>query len=232
MIIIWGWRVIGRKVGEGTFFCPSCGADRAYVLKRLRNWFTIFWIPIIPLNSKGDAVRCESCKTMYRTDVLTIPTSARLSETVRDGTRASAVVVLAAGDPADRAGRATAIEAVRAAGLPLYGEADLDADLARPVDEALGSHIASLAAGLADPGKEAFLRQIAGVAAAPGAMAGEQVDLLHQLGAALGLSPAHVTGVVATAAGGGAPAAWYPDPSGAPGQRWWDGQRWTDHVQP
>jgi hypothetical protein len=29
-----------------------------------------------------------------------------------------------------------------------------------------------------------------------------------------------------------APAGWYPDPSGASGQRYWDGVRWTDHVAP
>ncbi|MFN8039779.1 MAG: DUF4328 domain-containing protein [Acidimicrobiales bacterium] len=23
---------------------------------------------------------------------------------------------------------------------------------------------------------------------------------------------------------------WYPDPGGSPAMRWWDGQRWTDHV--
>jgi hypothetical protein len=27
------------------------------------------------------------------------------------------------------------------------------------------------------------------------------------------------------------PAAWYPDPQGAPQQRWWDGTQWTAHVQ-
>lgn len=27
-----------------------------------------------------------------------------------------------------------------------------------------------------------------------------------------------------------AEAGWYPDPSGAPGQRWWDGAQWTEHV--
>ena len=24
---------------------------------------------------------------------------------------------------------------------------------------------------------------------------------------------------------------WYPDPSGAPGQRWWDGEHWTVHTR-
>lgn len=29
-----------------------------------------------------------------------------------------------------------------------------------------------------------------------------------------------------------APAGWYPDPSDAAAQRWWDGGRWTEHVAP
>lgn len=28
------------------------------------------------------------------------------------------------------------------------------------------------------------------------------------------------------------PAGWYPDPSGAPGTRWWDGGQWTAHASP
>ena len=29
-----------------------------------------------------------------------------------------------------------------------------------------------------------------------------------------------------------APAGWYPEPSGAEGQRWWDGTRWTEYATP
>ncbi len=34
----------------------------------------------------------------------------------------------------------------------------------------------------------------------------------------------------AAAAPATTPAGWYPDPSGAGGQRYWDGSAWTDHV--
>jgi hypothetical protein len=40
-------------------------------------------------------------------------------------------------------------------------------------------------------------------------------------------------GEAASAAqGGGAVAGWYDDPAGSGGLRWWDGSRWSDHVQP
>jgi hypothetical protein len=35
-----------------------------------------------------------------------------------------------------------------------------------------------------------------------------------------------------TAASATPPAGWFPDPSGSAQQRWWDGQRWTEHVAP
>lgn len=31
---------------------------------------------------------------------------------------------------------------------------------------------------------------------------------------------------------GGTAAGWYDDPAGSGGLRWWDGSRWSDHVQP
>jgi hypothetical protein len=32
--------------------------------------------------------------------------------------------------------------------------------------------------------------------------------------------------------GASVPAGWFPDPSGQARQRYWDGQRWTDHLDP
>jgi hypothetical protein len=43
---------------------------------------------------------------------------------------------------------------------------------------------------------------------------------------------AHQPAVTLAATAAAAPAGWYPDPQGAGVQRYWDGQRWTEHVEP
>lgn len=43
-------------------------------------------------------------------------------------------------------------------------------------------------------------------------------------------SPPQQVQVVQQPAPAGPPAGWYPDPSGHPVLRWWDGFRWTEHT--
>ena len=69
-MIIWGWRVRKKTIGTGVFFCPGEGGDRNYEHKQARRWFTIFFIPLIPLKELGDFVECTSCentRSFFRT---------------------------------------------------------------------------------------------------------------------------------------------------------------------
>jgi hypothetical protein len=61
-MIIFGWKVRLAKRGGGTFQCPVCNAPRAYEHIAARNWFTLFFIPLIPLRNKGEFVRCSLCQ--------------------------------------------------------------------------------------------------------------------------------------------------------------------------
>ena len=53
--------------------------------------------------------------------------------------------------------------------------------------------------------------------------AGHVVDEINMRSAAPPIRPAGTTGSAS-------PAAWFPDPTGRHGQRWWDGARWTEKV--
>ena len=87
MLIIWGWRGITRSGDTGVFYCPHCGDDRGYSEKRVRRWFTLFFIPVLPLNHLGDYVECAHCESTYDRAVLDLQTVAQMRSTAEDALR-------------------------------------------------------------------------------------------------------------------------------------------------
>src|SRR5688572_15093262 len=70
-IIIYGTYGITYSKGEpGQFHCPGCSASQQYRHRRVRRFFHIFFIPVIPLNLAGEYVECRTCKGTYKLDVL------------------------------------------------------------------------------------------------------------------------------------------------------------------
>lgn len=60
MIILFGTRGRVRTVGNLTMQCPFCGVTCAQALREARRFFTLFFIPIIPI-SHNSALVCSSC---------------------------------------------------------------------------------------------------------------------------------------------------------------------------
>lgn len=69
-MIIFGTRGITTTPGQGNFFCPSCESNQDYAIKRVRRFFTLYFIPLIPLDKLGEYVECRHCKDTYKLDVL------------------------------------------------------------------------------------------------------------------------------------------------------------------
>jgi len=69
-MIIWGSRVRYKDLDTGEFFCPRCQAKRAYKHKEARRYFTLYFIPIIPMGKLGEMIECQTCKTAYEMGVL------------------------------------------------------------------------------------------------------------------------------------------------------------------
>jgi hypothetical protein len=128
--------------------------------------------------------------------VLRTPTSAALTETIGDTMRAAAVAMLTAGNVWDVSARQVALDTIASTGVTGYTEADLSEDQMGVDPTELPGQLDRLARGLSDQGKEMFVTRLAQIAAADGPASDGEKAVLDHVGAALGLSPAHVLGVM------------------------------------
>ena len=174
MILIWGFKARARTISTGEFFCSRCGADRSYALQQIRRWFTLFFIPLFPAGKAlGEQVKCATCGARFQPEVLNTPTSASFSESLRGAMRVASMSMLEAGDETNDAARLAAVDASQ-----------------------LGEYLTPLAQGLNPQGKETFIEQVARVGLADGPLSSSEMHVLETLSAALGISAAHLRGIV------------------------------------
>ncbi|WP_024768338.1 TerB family tellurite resistance protein [Aquimarina macrocephali] len=74
MFIIFGTRGLKHTVSESPVLsnsCPNCNNGNL-VNKLYRRWFTLFFIPMIPLDVVDRFYQCDSCKSAYNESIKTI----------------------------------------------------------------------------------------------------------------------------------------------------------------
>jgi hypothetical protein len=197
-LIIWGLRVFYRTIGQGVFHCRKCGGDRQYAHRAGRRFFTLFFIPIIPLNRVGEHVQCTTCKTRYVMDVLSLPTAAQMQTALPAGMRAAAAAMLRAGDPSNLAARQRAVAAIQGAGAQGYPDANLESDGAQPAEATRGA-LNQVAQQLTPDAKEWFLAETVRVGMADGPLTEQERQTAQAIAADLGMTQAQAIGVIAMA---------------------------------
>ncbi len=71
MFFIFGVGPKTVKTAQGQFKCPVCRSYSGYEIKQQRNYFSLFFIPLIPLSKpKSRQVQCLHCGTFMPTLVL------------------------------------------------------------------------------------------------------------------------------------------------------------------
>ena len=129
MLVSFGSRVYYRTIASGIFHCERCGGDRPYRHRLGRRWAQLLGLPVIPLDRTGEHLRCASCRTCYRVELLAVPTIEHMQVALLSATTAAALAMLGAGGSASQAARRRAIELIMSAGSPAYGEPELDVAL-------------------------------------------------------------------------------------------------------
>lgn len=82
-LIIFGTRGVRSTIKEGQFYCPQCVSDQSYKHKKVTQFFTLYFIPLIPLSNKGTYVECQSCKNTYIERVLDMARVVQVEEKQR-----------------------------------------------------------------------------------------------------------------------------------------------------
>ncbi|MFJ8748636.1 TerB family tellurite resistance protein [Streptomyces sp. NPDC102441] len=215
---IYGIRTVWDTVGDGEFFCPSCGGDRNYRRLTGRHRLTVLGLPLLARGSAGPVVECAACGTHFAPDTLDHPTTTRFSAMLREAVHTVTLAVLAAGGTTSRTVLETAAATVRDAGLDDCSQEQLftivevlaadTGDGTGPAAEACGAALAielhevlrPLAPHLAGPGREALLLRGARIALADGPYSQAEREALTTVGGALQLLPADTTKLLAAAA--------------------------------
>ncbi len=70
MILFFGTRLRRTELGTGAFHCPVCQVPRGYTHVEVRNWFHVFWLPIVPLGTPFETVRGTACGHEFDATVL------------------------------------------------------------------------------------------------------------------------------------------------------------------
>jgi zinc ribbon protein len=195
MLLVFGVRYLYSLVATGTFHCPVCGVDRNYRLRNPRAWFHLFWIPLIPLRRGEPIVECDVCRSRFRPDVLSVPTSEQFGELLSRGVRTAAAYLITAAEAGPDA-LPRAVEVLQRSLGPAYSRELLEADLAAHRQGSDFSVLGRLAGQLDVLGKEQLLRGLAELELAIADGREPDWSRLGDVAAALGVTPAHLRGIV------------------------------------
>ncbi|MBL09742.1 MAG: hypothetical protein CL402_04345 [Acidiferrobacteraceae bacterium] len=73
LLILFGTRDRRKIISERYIICPKCEMKQKCDVISLREWITVFFIPIFPTGNddrKGYFVQCKTCQSVYENDAL------------------------------------------------------------------------------------------------------------------------------------------------------------------
>lgn len=205
-MIIWGTRGITSSLAKGFFNCPKCDQQRSYDHKKVRRFFTLYFIPLIPLENLGEYVECQFCKGTYKEEVLRYDPRAQeqaLREAFDYALQRSLVLVMLADGSAQEVELQTLATLCRSHGGRSLAPPELQSLIARATADVhpLAQQLGTLAEQLNTAGKERLLTAAVQMAAADGDLQPPELDILEAIARALGVSSAHLKGIVSENAG-------------------------------
>ncbi len=200
-MIIFGTRGITTTPERGTFNCPRCQSSQNYNFKRVRRFFTLYFIPVIPLDKLGEYVECPSCQGTYDVEILSYDPGqdvAQIEAFFFIAVKQVMIAMLLADGEIDD----SEVLALQSIYQELTGAQIPEDELREEIAVINGSGssaiqlIQELSPTLNNPGKEMVIRAAYQIAAADGHVDDSELQLIGKLGQTMALSNAHINGLM------------------------------------
>lgn len=202
--IIFGTRGVTMNKDQGQFHCPSCGPAE-YKHKSVRCFFTLYFIPLIPMHQLGEYVECQQCQGTYQTAILEYePGQAgqNFEALFMVAMKQVMIAMLLADGVIDDAEVKELQETFQDLAGVEVTEQDLREEIA--VIQQQGSNaiemVAEFGPGLNEKGKEMVITAAYQIAMADGRIDPTEQQLMEDLAEKMEITPAHLRGIMSVLA--------------------------------
>ncbi|MBX2802135.1 MAG: TerB family tellurite resistance protein [Myxococcales bacterium] len=204
-MLIFGTRGVTYRSQRGVFTCPTCGPGTEYAHKRVRRFFSLYFIPVVPLDLLGEYVECSGCSDTYRLDVLDFDPEqgrAEFEAEFHAAVRRVMIQMMVADGVIDDAEIVTIATVYQGLTERSLEEAAIreEAERLQRDPQSVEDFVSGVRGRLNDHGKELVIRAALAVASADGTFSEDERVLLMRIGDAMEMTRAHLMGVLHTEA--------------------------------
>lgn len=201
-MIFFGTRGVKSTLKSGTFHCPQCETNESYKHIKVKKFFTLYFIPIIPLSDAGEYVECHKCKGTYIPKVLNYNKSAGKDEFLSQYEKAMkhCMIMIMLADGRIDEEEMLMVQKI----INKFGHNDLTLDqleaLVERIEknpENISTYLKRITPSLNEHGKETIIKCALSVAAADGNIDKSELEVIKKMAVVMEMSSSHLKGIFA-----------------------------------
>jgi len=197
-MIIFGTRGVTSTIKEGDFHCPQCNNNQYYRHRKVTKFFTLYFIPLIPLESSGEYVECKNCKGTFIPRVLEQGSeNEEFMALYEEAMRQSMIKMMLVDGVIDENEKKIVIDIINR-----FGNNDIDEIQLNNLIEAnlkdnnsVTYYLKQISGSLNEHGKETIIKCALHVALSDGDFDESEKQMIIEMGDALEMSSSHLKGI-------------------------------------
>lgn len=200
-MIIFGTRGVKSTMQAGDFMCPQCATTTPYKFKKVTRFFTLYFIPLIPLGKLGEYVECQTCKGTFVPRVLEYDPNKGRNEfqaVYEQAMRHSMVLIMLADGEIDDNEMALVLKIVNAFSHNNMTMEELTnyVQQVQANPEPIQTYLSKVASSLNEHGKEIIIKCAFSVAGADGNLGESEIQLITEMARTMEMSGSHLKGIL------------------------------------